>query len=69
MDPLSQRLKELPREDFEKLCFHLLKERHPNANVRHVEGAGGDLGVETFAGELADGPAIWQSKAFANRYW
>ena len=66
MDLLSQRLKELPREDFEKLCFLLAKERHPNANVRHVEGASGDLGVDTFAGELDDGSTIWQSKAFAN---
>jgi hypothetical protein len=66
MDPLSQRLKELPREDFEKLCCQLLKARHPNADVRHVEGAGGDFGVDTFIGDLADGPAVWQSKAFAD---
>ncbi len=43
MDALRQRIRELAREDFELLCFHLLKERHPGANVRHVEGASGDL--------------------------
>lgn len=29
MHPLYQRLKELDANDFEKLVFHLLKERHP----------------------------------------
>lgn len=66
MDSISQRLKELSRADFEKLCFYLVKERHPTANVRHVEGASGDWGADTFAGDLADGPTIWQSKAFSN---
>ncbi len=66
MDSLRQRLKELDRDKFEDLCFCLLKERHRNANVRHVEGASGDCGVDAFAGDLLDGPTIWQAKAFPN---
>lgn len=66
MDPISQRLKEMSPADFEKLCFHVLKERHPSGKVRHVEGASGDLGVDTFVGDLENAPTIWQSKAFAN---
>lgn len=66
MDPLRQRLKELDRDKFEDLCVCLLKERHPNANIRHVEGASGDCGVDAFAGDLLDDPTIWQAKSFPN---
>ena len=50
MDSLYQRLKELNPDAFQKLCFHILKERHPGLQVRHVEGAGGDEGLDVFAG-------------------
>src|SRR5579863_6207014 len=66
MNPFYQRLKELDSHSFEKLCFQLLKARHPGANVRAVEGASGDLGVDSFQGDLEDGPIIWQAKAFSN---
>ena len=66
MNALYQRLKELDRDSFERLCFHLLKERHPGADVKRVEGAAGDEGADTFTGELASGPIVWQAKAFPN---
>ena len=66
MDSLCQRLKELNPDAFQKLCFHILKERHPGLQVRHVEGAGGDEGLDVFAGELSGRPAIWQCKRFLN---
>jgi hypothetical protein len=64
MDSLYQRLKELKPDAFQKLCFHILKERHTGLQVRHVEGAGGDEGLDVFAGELSGKPAIWQCKSF-----
>jgi len=64
MDSLRQRLKELDREKFEELIFCLIKARHPDANIHCVEGASGDQGVDTFAGDLAQGSAIWQAKSF-----
>jgi len=66
VNALYQRLKELDTDSFERLCFHLLKERHPTANVRRVEGAGGDEGVDSFLGELTSGSVVWQSKVFPN---
>jgi hypothetical protein len=66
MDSLYQRLKELNPVAFQKLCFHILKERHPGLQIRHVEGAGGDEGLDIFAGDLSGRPAIWQCKSFPN---
>lgn len=66
MNALYQRLRELDRDSFERLCFHLLKERHPTANVTRVEGATGDEGADSFAGQLDSGPIVWQAKAFPN---
>jgi hypothetical protein len=64
MNALYQRLKELDSKSFEQLCFQLLRERHPTANIRPVEGASGDRSVDVFQGDLETGPAIWQSKSF-----
>jgi hypothetical protein len=66
MDPLHQRLKELDPDTFHKLCFQLLKERHPNATLHPVEGASGDEGLDIFEGELSGNPTIWQVKSFPN---
>ncbi len=66
MDSLYQRLKELDADTFQRLCFHILKERHPGLEVRRVEGASGDKGLDVFAGELYGKPAIWQCKSFRN---
>src|SRR5258708_16380559 len=66
MDSLYQRLKELDADTFQRLCFQLLKERHPEQDIRNVEGASGDKGLDVFAGELYGKPAIWQCKAFPN---
>ena len=66
MFSLHHRLKEMDSETFERFCFQLLAERHPGAQLRRVEGAGGDKGVDIFAGELSGGLTIWQCKAFPN---
>ena len=66
MHALYQRLKELNANDFEKLVFHLARERHPNVDLKRVEGSGGDAGIDSFAGDLDDGPVIWQAKSFPN---
>lgn len=65
MKALYQRLKELDGAAFETLCVHLLKERHPDVDIRHLEGAAGDEGVDVFFGELGDGPIVWQCKSFS----
>lgn len=66
MHPLYQRLKELDPDTFEKLCFHLVKARFPGAEIRHVDGAAGDEGLDLFLGFLDAGPTIWQCKSFPN---
>ncbi len=66
MHPLHQRLKELDWDTFQRLCFQLIAERHPGSAIRHVEGAGGDRGLDLFLGELRSGPTIWQCKHFRN---
>jgi hypothetical protein len=66
VDSLYQRLKELDSGTFEALCFHILKEKYPGLELRHVEGSGGDEGLDVFAGQLFGQPAIWQCKSFPN---
>jgi hypothetical protein len=64
MDSLYQRLKEIDPHTFQILCFHILKERQPGLELRHVDGAAGDEGLDVFAGELESQPTIWQCKSF-----
>jgi hypothetical protein len=66
MKALYQRLKELDPATFEKLCFQIWSERLPGVELRHVEGKAGDKGTDLFHGVLANKPAIWQSKLFAD---
>jgi hypothetical protein len=41
-----------------------MREKYPGANVRYVEGASGDDGLDIFCGDLLCGPTIWQCKSF-----
>ena len=66
MDSLYQRLKEMDPDTFQRFCAQLLRERHPEQEIRHVEGASGDEGLDVFEGELSGKPTIWQCKAFPN---
>jgi hypothetical protein len=66
MDSLYQRLKEMDQDTFQRFCAQLLKERHPGQEIRHIEGASGDEGLDMFAGKLSSEPVIWQCKAFRN---
>jgi hypothetical protein len=66
MHALYQRLRELDWDTFQRLAFQLLSEKHPGLKIRHVEGAGGDRGLDLFQGELKTHPAIWQCKHFPN---
>src|ERR1035441_2659297 len=64
MKALYQRLKELDAKSFERLCYQLLRERHPSANIRPVDGDSGDQGADAFLGDLEEGSTIWQFKSF-----
>jgi hypothetical protein len=66
MQALLQRLKELDNKTFEQFCFHLLKEQYPGVDIRPVQGAGGDEGVDLFSGQLHGVCVVWQCKAFPN---
>ncbi len=66
MKALYQRLKELDPDTFEKLCFQIWSEKLRGVELRHVEGKAGDKGTDLFRGVLANKPAIWQCKLFAN---
>lgn len=65
-ESLRLALKALDPDTFQKLCFHLLKEKHPELAPKHVEGKGGDQGLDVFAGELYGLLTIWQCKSFPN---
>src|SRR5229473_6803929 len=64
MDSLVKRIKDLDQTAFQQLCFHLMFEKYRSANVRYVEGAAGDEGLDLFTGDLSMGPTVWQCKAF-----
>jgi hypothetical protein len=66
INDLYQRLKALDPKTFERLCFQLLRERHPGVEIKAVDGAAGDEGVDVFTGELNEAPVIWQCKSFPN---
>src|SRR6185437_7887129 len=66
MHPLYQRLRELDWDTFQRFVCQLVQERHPGLKIEHVEGAGGDGGLDIFMGGLDAGPVIWQCKNFAN---
>jgi hypothetical protein len=64
MDSLVRSLKEMDSNTFQQFCFQLMAEKYPSANVRYVEGASGDEGLDLFCGDLTCGPTIWQCKCF-----
>jgi hypothetical protein len=66
MHPLYQRLRELDWDTFQRLAFQLLSTKHPGLKIRHVEGAGGDRGLDLFEGQLKGHLTIWQCKHFPN---
>lgn len=66
MHALYQRLRELDWDTFQRLAYQLLSARHPGLEVRHVEGAGGDEGLDVFEGVLNEEPTVWQCKHFPN---
>lgn len=66
MHALYQRLKELDWDSFQRLCFQLLSARHPDLQIKHVDGSGGDRGLDLFCGSLEESPTIWQCKQFPN---
>ena len=64
MDSLVRSLREIDPNTFQQLCFQLMAAKYPSANVRYVEGASGDQGLDLFCGDLTCGPTIWQCKCF-----
>jgi hypothetical protein len=66
MHALYQRLRELDWDTFQRLAFQLLSEKHPGLAIKHVDGSGGDKGLDLFEGPLAAKPTIWQCKHFPN---
>jgi hypothetical protein len=66
MNPLYQRLRELDWDTFQRFIGQLLSARHPNLNIRAVDGPGGDGGLDVFEGSLDGRPTIWQCKQFPN---
>jgi hypothetical protein len=67
MDDLERQLRDFSKEKFELFVHQYLLAKYPGAEIKRVDGTGGDAGIDTFRGLLASGPAIWQSKHFPNR--
>jgi hypothetical protein len=66
MNSLYQQLREMDPDQFQRFCAQLLKEMHPGQEIKHIEGAAGDEGIDVFRGTLSGKPHIWQCKAFRN---
>lgn len=66
MNALKQSLKALDPHSFEILILHLLKARYPGVDIKHVDGAAGDEGLDVISGDLDDRPTIWQCKSFSD---
>jgi hypothetical protein len=66
MKELYQRLRELDPDTFQRFCAQLLHEMYPSTEITHVEGAGGDQGLDVFTGNLSGSLVVWQCKAFSN---
>jgi hypothetical protein len=67
MGDLEQQLRELSKDRFESFVHQYLVSKYPGADIKRVEGSGGDAGVDSFQGLLSSGAAIWQGKHFPNR--
>lgn len=67
MATVAQEIGLLDEHTFEEFIHQVLIARYPSAGIKKVEGSGGDQGIDCFAGMLANGPAVWQAKRFANR--
>jgi len=66
MRALYQSLAALDPHTFEVLIFQLVKARYPHADVKHIDGRGGDQGLDVIRGQLDESPTIWQCKSFPN---
>lgn len=66
MNSLYQQLHEMDPDQFQRLCAQVLKHKYPGKEIKHIEGAGGDEGIDIFMGTLSGKPHIWQCKAFRN---
>ena len=64
MDSLVRSLKEMDPNTFQQFCFQLMAEKYPSANVRYVEGASGDEGLDLFCGDLTAGQQFGSARAF-----
>lgn len=67
MTDLQQRLRELSKVKFEQFVHAYLNAIFPGADIKAVDGSGGDAGIDCFSGNLGDKPAIWQAKHFPDR--
>src|SRR5687767_8093512 len=66
MKALVEALRVMDPHTFELLVFHLLKARHPNIEIKHIDGSAGDEGLDVISGSLDSHPTVWQCKCFAN---
>lgn len=64
MNALFLALKALDHHTFERLTVDLLKARNLDVDIKHVEGAAGDEGLDVISGQLDEQPTIWQCKSF-----
>ncbi len=66
LNPLFLALKALDAHQFELLITQLLKSRYPGVDIKHIEGKGGDAGLDIISGDLDARPTIWQCKSFSS---
>ena len=58
-------LEDLDKDSFERLCSDILMRKHPD--VKTIEGAGGDDGIDCFKGNVNGKITIYQHKFFSGR--
>jgi hypothetical protein len=66
LNPLYLALRALDAHQFELLVTQLLKAQYPGVDIKHVDGRGGDDGLDIISGDLDSRPTIWQCKSFAS---
>lgn len=68
MRALELALRALGSREFELLVTALLKAKYPRLEIKHVDGSGGDGGLDVIHGDLDGQLRVWQCKAFQGEF-
>jgi hypothetical protein len=67
MATVEQEIRLMSEKTFEAFVHLVLKVRYPHADIKKVDGSGGDEGIDCFEGALDGAVSVWQCKHFSAR--